>query len=161
MARYEVWEFWGRGDPFFGGNADDRVLYEVEPGVYQFLSGPEAARRKLSPAAFEDKVTAFQTGEVCARKGGRVVVCQARLTVAPQQRSRPGKTEGVRANSQPRVPNLFKRSSASILLPRRSRLEAAAARSARFYQRTQALNWRARRDSNPRPPDSKSGALSS
>jgi hypothetical protein len=76
MVGYQVWEFWGRGDPFFGGNADDRGLYEVEPRVYQFLSGPEAARRKLSPATFEDKVTAFQTGEVCARKEGRVVLCQ-------------------------------------------------------------------------------------
>jgi hypothetical protein len=70
MARYEVWEFWGRGDPFFGGNAYDRILYEVEPGYYQFLSGPDAARLKLFPAVFEDKVTAFQTGEVYARKGG-------------------------------------------------------------------------------------------
>jgi hypothetical protein len=76
MAGYEVWEFWGRGDPFFGGNADDRILYEVGAGHYQFLSGPEAARRKVSPAAFEDKVTAFQTGEVCARKEGRIVRCQ-------------------------------------------------------------------------------------
>ena len=76
MARYEVWEFWGKGDPFFGGNADDRLLYEVEPAYYQFLSGPEAARRKLCPAVFEDKVTAFQTGELCARTEGRIVLCQ-------------------------------------------------------------------------------------
>jgi hypothetical protein len=44
MAGYQVWEFWGRGDPFFGGNADDRILYEVEPGYYQFLSSSEASR---------------------------------------------------------------------------------------------------------------------
>jgi hypothetical protein len=37
MARYEVWEFWGRGDPFFGGNADDRLLYEVEPAYQRYL----------------------------------------------------------------------------------------------------------------------------
>jgi hypothetical protein len=76
MARYQVWEFWGTGDPFFGGNADDRVLYEVEPGYFQFLSGPEASRHKLSPAVFDNSVTAYQTGRVCGRKEGRVVLHQ-------------------------------------------------------------------------------------
>jgi hypothetical protein len=23
---FQVWEFYGTGDPFFGGNADDRIL---------------------------------------------------------------------------------------------------------------------------------------
>jgi hypothetical protein len=27
MTTISVWEFFGNGDPFFGGSADDRVLY--------------------------------------------------------------------------------------------------------------------------------------
>jgi hypothetical protein len=133
-----VWEFWGRGDPFFGGNADDRGLYEVEPRVYQFLSGPEAARRKLSPATFEDKVTAFQNGRsVCPEGRARGAVSGLRGTAVPYMNRR------CSVQLSPRAADAFERSSASTLLPRRSCLEAAAQASGQFPTRTQALKWRA------------------
>ena len=36
-VQFECWEFFGRGDPFFGGDADDRILYDMPNGNRKFL----------------------------------------------------------------------------------------------------------------------------
>lgn len=67
MRCFEAWEFFGNGDPMFGGAADDRVLYEVDGG-FNFLRGCDAYGKKR--AKFSCKETALAAGyRASARKG--------------------------------------------------------------------------------------------
>jgi len=47
---WTVWEFWGQGDPFFGGNADDRRL-GVAGRFVRSCDREEIARYVSRPAA--------------------------------------------------------------------------------------------------------------
>jgi hypothetical protein len=67
---YEVWEFYGRGDAFFGGSADDRVLYRLADGTAAFLRGWEA--RGLAPVRVDTMAEAVALGRHHARPGALV-----------------------------------------------------------------------------------------
>jgi len=67
---YEVWEFFGRGDPFFGGSADDRVLYETADGGLAFLRGYEA--HGLQRRRFHTVLAALAIGRALARPGAKL-----------------------------------------------------------------------------------------
>lgn len=61
-AIFQVMEFYGTGDPFFGGNAADWCLYIQENGSLGFVSGREAQRRKLVIAYFPTDYEAEAAG---------------------------------------------------------------------------------------------------
>lgn len=68
IAHYEVVEFWGKGDPYFGGAADDRVL--GKSGV--FLVGCHTV---LDVARFTNRAAAESAAQAAPRRsGGRVGV---------------------------------------------------------------------------------------
>lgn len=72
MERFEVIEFWGKGDPFFGGTADDRPLGKTG----SFLTGGYA----FSAVATFDTREAAQAAADAApnrRAGGRISVIPA------------------------------------------------------------------------------------
>lgn len=48
---YFAMEFYGTGDPFFGGSAADWCLYTTEDGGQAFISTPEANRPARSSLA--------------------------------------------------------------------------------------------------------------
>lgn len=57
FTKFECWEFFGNGDPMFGGYADDRVLYTVDGGL-KFLRGCDAYGRTKATFATEDEALA-------------------------------------------------------------------------------------------------------
>ena len=73
MAKFEVWEFYGNGDPMFGGTADDRILYKVGD-TFQFLRGCDACYRKdIERAKFDSEEAAKAAGVAAStRRGGLI-----------------------------------------------------------------------------------------
>lgn len=78
---FECWEFFGRGDPEFGGNADDRILYRIDAAAFigwrslEFLRGWEVFRygkHSMRRAIFATKEEAEAAGRPLARPGARV-----------------------------------------------------------------------------------------
>lgn len=67
-------EFWGNGDPFFGGQADDRTLMADGGGFYV---PPRTGRRDYRPALFTSREDAIAAGERAPnrRKGGLIAGC--------------------------------------------------------------------------------------
>lgn len=71
-AIFQVMEFYGNGDPFFGGNAADWCLYIQEDGSLAFVSGPEAHRRKLVMAYFPTQYEAEAAGAAASTRKGSI-----------------------------------------------------------------------------------------
>lgn len=79
MTAFECWEFFGAGDQFFGGSADDRVLYRLPDGSASFLrSWERGSHPGATRALFGVKDEALQAGRALARSGARVSAIQAR-----------------------------------------------------------------------------------
>lgn len=70
---FECWYFSGSGDPFFGGDADDRVLYVNRSGGLKFFTADYwAAREGYSRALFHSDREALLRGELLAPAGSTV-----------------------------------------------------------------------------------------
>lgn len=71
---YSVMEFYGQGDPFFGGCAADWSLYRTEDGGHAFMSASDAQRRKLAHAYFPAKDEAEAAGKAASSRAGKLSV---------------------------------------------------------------------------------------
>lgn len=69
---YSAMEFYGTGDPFFGGSAADWCLYTTEDGGQAFISTPEANRRMLVKSYFPAEEEARQAAELASTRGGKL-----------------------------------------------------------------------------------------
>lgn len=69
FSKFECWEFFGNGDPMFGGAADDRVLYEVD-GKMVFLRGCDACGK--TKAKFSSKAEAVAAGNAASTRKGLI-----------------------------------------------------------------------------------------
>lgn len=74
---FEVWYFSGNGDPMFGGNADDRVLYRKGEEFDWFNSRWAAKQRGFERASFDDAEAALQLGNQLAPAKALVSVIRA------------------------------------------------------------------------------------
>lgn len=84
--QFECWEFYGQGDPFFGGNADDRVLYRLPTGTLSFIarcSLPTGAVR----ATFETKAAALAAGHAATTRNGLISAHVALASIQAEGRS--------------------------------------------------------------------------
>lgn len=52
---YSAMEFYGQGDPYFGGTAADWALYKTEDGGHAFVGAADAQRRKFVMAISRPK----------------------------------------------------------------------------------------------------------
>ncbi len=146
----------------------DRNLDAIENGVAD-LSDPMLKDRIAKLKAVRDQARAdAERAEDAIDRFGPSITPQALKTFARQARRRMRTESGgyrrdhLRALAQ-RVEvdakELRIMGSKSVLL--RTLVAASSAKTAGFGVPSFIPKWRARRDSNPRPPDSKSGALSS
>ncbi|PND18327.1 hypothetical protein CN934_28185 [Ensifer sp. MMN_5] len=69
---YSVVEFYGKGDPFFGGTAADWALYKSEDGALAFMGAAEAQRCKLVMAYFPTAAEAEKAGTAASTRKGRI-----------------------------------------------------------------------------------------
>ncbi|MEY9722088.1 hypothetical protein ABIA22_004642 [Sinorhizobium fredii] len=69
---YSAMEFYGKGDPYFGGTAADWALYKTEDGGHAFISAADAQCRKLVMAYFPTKAEAEKAGAVASTRKGRI-----------------------------------------------------------------------------------------
>ena len=69
---FQAMEFFGTGDPFFGGDAADWWLYHQEDGGLTFVASHEAQRRNLVKAYFATEAEAQAAGAAASRRKGRV-----------------------------------------------------------------------------------------
>jgi hypothetical protein len=67
--KFECWEFYGNGDPMFGGYADDRVLYVTEAGL-KFLRGCDAYGK--AKAVFSTADEAAEAGKAATERKGLI-----------------------------------------------------------------------------------------
>lgn len=79
--RFECWEFYGRGDQFFGGNADDRILYDMPDGSRKFLRSYDYAERKIADRALFDSCSAAKLagGNAANWRGGLLSGIESRV----------------------------------------------------------------------------------
>lgn len=68
---YECWEFYGTGDQFFGGNADDRVLHSVN-GTPKFVRSCEVQRLGAVRMAFDSQEEAETAGIAATERRGLI-----------------------------------------------------------------------------------------
>lgn len=66
MAKFECWEFKGRGDPVFGGSADDRVLYRLANGAHKFIAGCDLYKHPGAMRALFDDQEQAETAGIAA-----------------------------------------------------------------------------------------------
>jgi hypothetical protein len=71
-AQFECWYFHGTGDPAFGGDADDRVLYTNGTESAFYRSTWEAKRAGMHRALFQTERAAIEAGQLLAPSGARV-----------------------------------------------------------------------------------------
>lgn len=70
---YECWYFSGTGDPFFGGDADDRILYVNAAGSLRFFRDDwQATREGFARALFRTEREATLRGELLAPAGALI-----------------------------------------------------------------------------------------
>ncbi|MCO7728990.1 hypothetical protein NJB93_20735 [Brucella intermedia] len=69
---FQVMEFHGTGDPFFGGNAADWCLYCQEDESLAFVAAHEAQRRELVKAYFPTEGEAQKAGAAASKRKGKV-----------------------------------------------------------------------------------------
>ena len=65
-AHFVCMEFYGQGDPFFGGSADDRTL--LTDGCFGHRSG------RNPPARFVDAKTALEAGRKAVNRRGSALL---------------------------------------------------------------------------------------
>ncbi|AUX78445.1 hypothetical protein [Sinorhizobium fredii] len=69
---YSAMEFYGKGDPYFGGTAADWALYKTEDGGHAFISAADAQRRKLVMAYFPTEAEAEKAGTAASTRKGSI-----------------------------------------------------------------------------------------
>lgn len=86
-AIYSAMEFYGKGDPYFGGTAADWALYKTEDGRHAFISAADAQRRKLVMAYFPTEAEAEKAGAAASTRKGSIsaVPIKPRLEVPTAQ----------------------------------------------------------------------------
>ncbi|GCA52822.1 hypothetical protein KGO5_05288 [Sinorhizobium sp. KGO-5] len=84
---YSAIEFYGKGDPYFGGTAADWALYKTEDGRHAFISAAEAQRCKLVMAYFPTAAEAEKAGAAARTRKGSIsaVPIKPRLEVPTAQ----------------------------------------------------------------------------
>ncbi|WP_331375121.1 hypothetical protein [Sinorhizobium chiapasense] len=84
---YSAMEFYGKGDPFFGGTAADWALYKTEDGALAFMGAAEAQRCKLVMAYFPTAAEAEKAGTAASTRKGSIsaVPIKPRLEVPTAQ----------------------------------------------------------------------------
>ncbi|MCA1494725.1 hypothetical protein I6F11_28035 [Ensifer sp. NBAIM29] len=84
---YSAMEFYGQGDPYFGGTAADWALYKTEDGGHAFISTADAQRRKLVMAYFPTEAEAEKAGAAASTRKGSIsaVPIKPRLEVPTAQ----------------------------------------------------------------------------
>jgi hypothetical protein len=84
---YSAMEFYGKGDPFFGGTAADWALYKSEDGALAFMGAAEAQRCKLVMAYFPTAAEAEKAGTAASTRKGSIsaVPIKPRLEVPTAQ----------------------------------------------------------------------------
>ncbi|MFQ6242669.1 hypothetical protein [Sinorhizobium meliloti] len=69
---YSAMEFYGQGDPYFGGTAADWALYKTEDGGHAFISAADAQRRKLVMAYFPTEAEAEKAAAAASTRKGLI-----------------------------------------------------------------------------------------
>lgn len=69
---YSAIEFYGKGDPYFGGTAADWALYKTEDGRHAFMGVAEAQRCKLVMAYFPTAAEAEKAGTAASKRKGLI-----------------------------------------------------------------------------------------
>lgn len=78
MPKFECWEFKGRGDPFFGGTADDRVLHRLPDGSLRFVRCCDVRQLGAVRAVFESREAAETAGIAVTERNGLISGIEAR-----------------------------------------------------------------------------------
>jgi hypothetical protein len=79
---FNVIEFCGDGDAFFGGNAADWGLRRLEDGTDEFMSAADGCLRKVPRAYFPNKEEAEVAAAAASKRGGLISVLEK--TVDPR-----------------------------------------------------------------------------
>lgn len=69
---FRCWEFHGRGDQMFGGQADDRILARLPDGSLKFLSSFDRFRLKAESALFDSQEEAETAGFKATERNGLI-----------------------------------------------------------------------------------------
>ncbi|WP_234878197.1 hypothetical protein [Sinorhizobium meliloti] len=69
---YSAMEFYGKGDPYFGGTAADWALYKTAGGGHAFVSAADAQRRKFVMAYFPTEAEAEKAGAAASTRKGSI-----------------------------------------------------------------------------------------
>lgn len=75
---FKVWEFYGKGDPFFGGGADDRLLHirinDTRDGFsFAFIRACDRRPELDHVAEFQTRDAAERAAEQAAKRAGGLV----------------------------------------------------------------------------------------
>lgn len=79
---YFAMEFYGRGDPIFGGSASDLALYQTGDAHHVFMSAADAQGRGLTRSYFASQDKAAAVGAAYRKRGG----CVGAIPVAANDR---------------------------------------------------------------------------
>lgn len=74
MAKFECWEFKGNSDRFFGGEADDRVLYRLADGSHKFVRGCDRHQHPgVKLVLFDDREGADSAGIAASERAPSLI----------------------------------------------------------------------------------------